>query len=102
MMVKRKKVSMVVQTKDKDITLDSLRELGLIHLEDFQCSSPEVEAASRELNRAATARVVLAELKSKREAAAASPGPRELTDTVMKLNEEMDSLKNSVISLNKQ
>ena len=102
MIVKMKKVSMVVQAKDKDITLDSLRELGLVHLESFQCSSPEVEAASTELNRAATASLMLAGFKSKREATAASPDPRELTATVTKLIQEMNSLKESVIPLEKQ
>jgi vacuolar-type H+-ATPase subunit I/STV1 len=53
MIVKMQKVSMVVQTKDKESTLDSLRELGLVHLENFQCSSPEVEAVLTEQNRAA-------------------------------------------------
>lgn len=102
MIVKMKKVSMVVQTKDKEITLDSLRELGLIHLEDFQCFSPEAEAASTELNRAATACLVLSEFEPKKETPAISLDGRQATETVLRLNEELHSLKDSINSLDKQ
>ena len=102
MIVKMKKVSMVVQTKDKEFTLDSLRELGLIHLENFQCSSPEVEAVSAQQNRAVAADLVLAEFKSKKEAPAASIDPRQATETVLRLNEALHSYKNRLISLYKQ
>jgi len=97
-----KKVTMVVQAKDKDSTLDSLRELGLVHLEKFQCSSPEVEAVSTELNRAAAAYLILAEFKPKKEAPAASLDGRQATETVVKLNEELHHFKDRVVSLYKQ
>lgn len=93
---------MVVQTKDKESTLDSLRGLGLIHLENFQCSSPEVEAVLAEQNRAAGAYLVLAEFKPKKEAPAATFDPRQATETVLRLNEELHSFKNRVVSLDKQ
>ena len=65
MIVEMKKISMVVQTKDKESTLDLLGELGLVHLKDFQSSSPEVEDAIAKKNRAEAAYTFLAEFKTK-------------------------------------
>jgi vacuolar-type H+-ATPase subunit I/STV1 len=79
MIVQMKKVSMVVQTKDKETTLDSLRELGLVHLEDFQCSSPEVEAVSPNKT-GINSLSFLAEFKPKEEAAGAGIDPDQATE----------------------
>ncbi len=103
MIVKMKKVTMVVQTKDKEITLDSLRELGLIHLEDFQSSSAEVEEASAELGRASTAYVLMAEFKPGKE----TPAPpsldgRRLTEKVLSISDEIYSLKDRITSRERQ
>ncbi len=103
MIVKLKKVSMVVQTKDKDITLNSMRELGLVHLENnVQCSSWETEAVSNELSRAQSAYYLLAEFKTKRNTATSPPDPRELTNTVLKLHEGMISQKSNSVSIDKK
>ena len=67
MIVEMKKISMVIQTKDKESTLDLLGELGLVHLEDFQSSSPEVENAIAVKKKAEDAYIFLAEFKTKEE-----------------------------------
>jgi vacuolar-type H+-ATPase subunit I/STV1 len=65
MIAEMKQVSMVVQTKDKELTLDALAELGLVHLEDFQYSSPEVDDALARKNRAEAAYNFLTSLKTR-------------------------------------
>ena len=102
MIVPMKKVSMVVQAKDKDSTLDSLRELGLIHLENFQCSSPGAEAVSAELNRVAGALLILDEINPKKEIPAASLDGRQATDTVLGLKEELQACQDQLASLFRQ
>lgn len=102
MIAKIKKALMVMQTKDKLPALDSLGELGLVHLDDFQCSSPEAEAASNELKRAQYAYFILAEFKTKRDAVMPSSDPRELTEIVLGLHDKMDTHKGRLIYIEKK
>jgi V/A-type H+/Na+-transporting ATPase subunit I len=102
MIVQMKKVSMVVQTKDKETTLDSLRELGLVHLEDFQCSSPEVEAVSTKQSKVSTAYNFLAEFKPKEELPAPVSDPDQATEDTLKLSEDLQALKDKAASIDKE
>ncbi len=102
MIVPMKKVSMVVQAKDKDSALDSLRELGLVHLENFRCSSPKVEAVSAELNRVASAILMLDEFKPKKDIPAASLDGRQAVDRILGLKEEIQTCQDHLASLSRQ
>lgn len=97
-----KKVSMVVQTKDKETTLDSLRELGLVHLEDYQCSSPEVEAISAKRDKVSTAYNFLAEFKPKEDLPAPVSDPNQATADTLKLGEDLQALKDNAASIEKE
>jgi vacuolar-type H+-ATPase subunit I/STV1 len=77
MIAEMKYISMVVQTKDKELTLDALAELGLVHLEDFQYSSSEADDALARKNRAESAYNFLISLKNKNNLTAPSLEPSE-------------------------
>ncbi len=102
MIVGMKKISMVVQTKDKESTLDSLGGLGLVHLEDFQSSSPEVEGAIAKRNRAETAYTFLAEFKTKEELPPPSLSPAEAVEDVMQLREDLLAARERLAALEKK
>ena len=102
MIVEMKKISMVVQTKDKESTLDLLGELGLVHLKDFQSSSPEVEDAIAKKNRAEAAYTFLAEFKTKEELAPPSLSPAEAVEKVLQIRENLQSARERVETLEKK
>ena len=104
MIVTMKKVSLVVQTKDKEEALEALAELGLVHLEDFQCTSPRVEALSAKKNRVTGAYHFLALYKPKeeRETPPSLSDPEEATEAVIKVSEELQSLEDKDLSLKKE
>ncbi len=102
MIVQMKKASMVVQTKDKEATLTGLRDLGLVHLEDFQCRSPQMEDISERQNRVAAAYHFLAEFKPKEEGSPSLSDPEEASSVVMELKERLQSLKEKALSLEKE
>jgi V/A-type H+-transporting ATPase subunit I len=102
MIIGMKKISMVVQTKDKESTLNSLGDLGLVHLEDFQSSSPEVESAIAKKNRAETAYTFLAEFKTKEELPPPSLGPSEAMEDVLRIREDLLAAKERVANLEKK
>lgn len=102
MIVEMKKISMVVQTKDKESTLDLLGELGLVHLEDFQSSSPEVENAFAKKKKAEDAYHFLAEFKTKEQVPPPSLTPEEAVEKVLQIKEELQSAKERVATLEKK
>ncbi|NLC51040.1 MAG: hypothetical protein GX764_01880 [Firmicutes bacterium] len=102
MIVKMKKTFMVIQAKDKEATLNSLRELGVLHLEDFQFSSPAVEAVTAERSRVAAAYHFLADFKSREEASPLFSDPREVTEKVLELCEALQEAEDKAISLAKE
>lgn len=89
MIAEMKQITMVVQTKDKELTLDALAELGLVHLEDFQYSSPEVDDALARKNRADNAYNFLTTFKNKN---SLKPPARDASEAV----EELTELKNEI------
>ncbi len=102
MIAEMKQVLMVVQTKDKELTLDSLGELGLVHLEVFQYSSPEVEDALTKKNRAETAYTFLAIYKNKDELPPPSLKPSEAVEAVLKLKDDLEAAMDRKATLEKQ
>lgn len=102
MIIEMKKISMVVQTKDKESTLDSLGELGLVHLEDYQCSSPEVENAMAKRNRAEAAYNFLAEYKTKEELPSPSLSPVEAVEDVLQLRDNLQAVRERATFLDKR
>ncbi len=102
MIIEMKKISMVVQTKDKESTLDLLGELGLVHLEDFQCSSPEVEKAMSKKKKAETAYTFLAEYKTKEELPPPSLSPAEAVEDVLQIRENLQAARERVETLEKR
>jgi len=97
-----KQVSMVVQTKDKELTLDTLAELGLVHLEDFQYSSSEVDDALGRKNRAEAAYNFLTSLKSKDVLTPPALEPSEAVEEVLKLKDDLQAAMEQEASLEKQ
>jgi V/A-type H+/Na+-transporting ATPase subunit I len=102
MIAEMKQVSMVVQTKDKELTLDALAELGLVHLEDFQYSSSEVDDALARKNRAETAYNFLISLKSKNDLTPPSLKPSEAVEEVLKLKDDLQAAMEQEAALEKQ
>lgn len=102
MIAEMKHVSMVVQTKDKELTLDALAELGLVHLEDFQYSSPEVDDALARKNRAETAYNFLTSLKNKNELTPSSLEASEAVEEVLKLKDDLQAAMEQEAALEKQ
>jgi V/A-type H+/Na+-transporting ATPase subunit I len=102
MIAEMKYVSMVVQTKDKELTLDVLAELGLVHLEEFQYSSPEVDDALTRKNRAETAYNFLATFKTKEEQSPLSLKPAEAVEEVLKLKEDLQVAMERETAIEKQ
>ncbi|HHX76945.1 MAG TPA: hypothetical protein GX697_01140, partial [Firmicutes bacterium] len=104
MIVPMKKVFMVVQTKDKEPALDALREIGVVHLENFNYSSPEIEETAAILNKLTEADMFLANFKPKKETA----GPPPVTDKekalkdVLLVKESIQELSDKVLSLDKE
>ncbi len=103
MIAEMKHVSMVVQTKDKESTLDSLGKLGLVHLEDFQYSSTEVDGALARKNRAETAYTFLAPFKTKEEdLTPPSLKSSEAVEEVLKLKGDLQAAMEREAALEKQ
>ncbi len=102
MIIEMKKISMVIQTKDKESTLDSLGKLGLVHLEDYQCSSPEVESVIAKKNRAETAYNFLAEFKPGEELPPPSVSPSEAVEDLLQLRDNLQSVRERVEFLKKR
>jgi V/A-type H+/Na+-transporting ATPase subunit I len=102
MIAEMKYISMVVQTKDKELTLDALAELGLVHLEDFQYSSSEADDALARKNRAESAYNFLISLKNKNNLTAPSLEPSEAVEDVLKLKDELQVAMEQKATLEKQ
>ena len=103
MIAEMKQVSMVVQTKDKELTLDSLGKLGLVHLEDFQYSSPEVDDALARKNRAETAYTYLAPFITKKEdLTPPSLKSSQAVEEVLKLKVDLQAAMEREAALEKQ
>ena len=102
MIAEMKQVSMVVQTKDKESTLDALAELGLVHLEDFQYSSPEVDAALARKNRAESAYNFLISFKSKDDQPPLSLEVSEAVEELLRLKDELKAAMEQEAALEKQ
>lgn len=102
MIAEMKQVSMVVQTKDKETTLDALAELGLVHLEDFQYSSSEVDEALARKNRAEDAYYFLLSFKSKEDLSPPALEPSEAVEEVLQLKEDLLTAKEQTEALEKQ
>jgi len=102
MIAEMKQVSIVVQTKDKELTLDALADLGLVHLEDFQYSSPEVDDALARKNRAETVHNILAPFKTREEdLTPSSLKASEAIQEVLKLKDELQAAKEREAALEK-
>lgn len=108
MIVPMKKVFMVVQTKDKEPALDALREIGVVHLENFNYSSPEMEETAAVLNRLTEAHMFLSGFKPKKETAGpplAEEGEEALQkvlqvkDSIQELNDRISALDKEIIRL---
>jgi V/A-type H+-transporting ATPase subunit I len=102
MIAEMKQISMVVQTKDKELTLDALAELGLVHLEDFQYTSPEVDDALARKNRAETAYNFLIAQKSKSDLTPPALEPSEAVEEVLKVKDELQAAMEQEAALEKQ
>ncbi len=102
MIAEMKHVSMVVQTKDKELTLDALAELGLVHLEDFQYSSSEVDDALARKNRAETAYNFLISLKNKNDLTPPSLEASEAVEEVLNLKDDLLAATEQMAALEKQ
>ncbi len=102
MIAEMKQISMVVQTKDKELTLDALADLGLVHLEDFQYSSSEVDDALARKNRAEAAYNFLNSLKSKDDLPPPALEPPEAVEEVLKLKDELLAAMEQKAALEKQ
>ena len=102
MIAEMKQISMVVQTKDKELTLDALADLGLVHLEDFQYSSPEVDDALARKNRAEAAYNFLNSLQSKDDLPPPALEPSEAVEEVLKLKDELLAAMEQEAALDKQ
>ncbi|HSL87560.1 MAG TPA: hypothetical protein VK861_11535 [Bacteroidales bacterium] len=97
-----KKISIVVQTKNQESTLASLRELGLVHLEDFQCSSPAVQATMDKKNRANAAYIYLSEYKPKKLMPPLVLNPESVIEDVLRLGEDIQAFKDQAIYMDKE
>jgi V/A-type H+/Na+-transporting ATPase subunit I len=102
MIIEMKKISMVVQTKDKESTLDLLGDLGLVHLEDYQCSSPDVDDAMAKKSRAETAYTFLAEFKTKEELSPPSLSPVGAVESVLQIRDDFQVAKERALILDKR
>lgn len=102
MIAEMKQVLMVVQTKDKELTLDALAELGLVHLEDFQYSSPEVDDALARKNRAEAAYNFLTSLKNKDDLTPPSLEASEAVEEVLKIKDDLQAAMEQKSGLEKQ
>jgi V/A-type H+-transporting ATPase subunit I len=102
MIAEMKNVLMVVQTKDKELTLDALAELGLVHLEDFQYSSPEVDDALARKNRAEDAYNFLTSFKNKNGQPPLSLEASEAVEELLRLKDELQAAIEQEAALEKQ
>jgi len=102
MIAEMKNISLVVQTKDKESTLDALAELGLVHLENFQYSSPEVDDALARKSRAETAYNFLASLKNKNDLTPPSTEASEAVEEVLMLKDDLQTAMEQKAALEKQ
>jgi V/A-type H+/Na+-transporting ATPase subunit I len=102
MIAEMKHASMVVQTKDKELTLDTLADLGLVHLEDFQYSSSEVDEALARKNRAETAYNFLILSKNKNDLPPLSLEPSEAVEELLDLKDGLQAAMEQEAALEKQ
>ncbi len=102
MIAEMKHVLMVVQTKDKEITLDALAELGLVHLEDFQYSSQEVDDALARKNKAETVYNFLISFKNKNDLTPPALEASEAVEKVLKLKDDLQAAMERDVALEKQ
>jgi len=102
MIAEMKRVLIVVQTKDKELALDALAELGLVHLEDFQYSSSEVDDALAKKNRAESAYNFLMTFKNKNDQPPPAIEPSAAVEEVIKLKDELQAAMEQEVALEKQ
>ena len=102
MIIEMKKISLVTQTKDKDLTLDVLGKLGVVHLQDFQCSSPEVESTLAKKNQAETAYTFLALFKPDEDLPTPSLKGEEAVAAVLQIKEELQDVSERISHLDKK
>ncbi len=102
MIAEMKQISMVVQTKDKETTLDALAELGLVHLENFQYSSSEVDEALARKNRAEDAYNFLLSFKNKDDLSPPALEPSEAVEEALQLKEDLLTATEQKEALEKQ
>jgi V/A-type H+-transporting ATPase subunit I len=97
-----KKISLVVMDKSREASLESLREIGVVHLEKRNVSSTELSLLLDQKARVETARGILQAYKERgsKEQTAKEPrpkerssNPQELVDKVLSLSEEKKSLQ---------
>jgi V/A-type H+-transporting ATPase subunit I len=95
MIVPMKKITLVVMDKSREASLEKLREIGVVHLEKRNVSSPGLTGLLERKARAETALGILRsyKLKDAPPGKAAPRETRELVDETLSLNEEKKSLQ---------
>jgi V/A-type H+-transporting ATPase subunit I len=96
MIVPMKKISLVVMDKSREAALEGLRELGVVHLEKRNVSSPALSLLLDQKSRAETALGILQAYKERssgEQVKDVCSNPQELVDKVLSLNEEKKSLQ---------
>ncbi|MDR2741501.1 MAG: V-type ATP synthase subunit I [Treponema sp.] len=100
MIVPMKKISLVVMNKSREVSLEKLREIGVVHLEKRNVSSAALSILLEQKSRSETALGVLQSYAAKGKGSAnyaaeksgLSKGPQELVERVLSLSEEKKSL----------
>jgi V/A-type H+-transporting ATPase subunit I len=92
-----KKISLVVMNKNREASLEKLRELGVVHLEKRNVSSPAISGLLDRKLRAETALGILRSYAVKgapvNQAGTSSPEPQQFVDKVLSLNDEKKTLQ---------
>lgn len=90
MIVKMKKITLIVQSKDMDSTIESVRELGLLHVEHENAPAGDNIAALKEkLNRVSKTAAVLEDIKNQ---VIIRGGEDGLIDEIERLLDEKETL----------
>jgi V/A-type H+-transporting ATPase subunit I len=99
-----KKISLVVMNKSREASLESLREIGVLHLEKRNVTSAELSLLLDQKVRAETALGILQVYKelNSRERVEKSFNPQELIGKVLSLNEEKKSLQERTVWIIKE
>jgi V/A-type H+-transporting ATPase subunit I len=96
MIVPMKKISLVVMDKSREVSLEGLRELGVVHLEKRNVSSAALSLLLDQKSRTETALSVLQSYAAKEKGSGSSvhktADPRELVEKALSLSEEKKSL----------